>query len=449
MSKVEDLFRGIAVIFDDEIDKEDSKINRIKKAIEKRAVPVATFKELPHEEMIPSLANASFIILDWDFIGINQNNNGERLSGGTELIANSEKRLVDFIKKTLQRIFVPVFIFSHLSEEEIRGKLIDADISDEDITSRIFIKAKNSIKEDDVFKDIEGWLKDSPTIYVLKEWEMKLLDNENKMLLEFYRYSPDWVRIIWNMLKKDGTDYEQEFGNFLTRSLNNRIQEYHFDENFIKNQKDKSDFKDQTERTELIKVLQGERYFSYPDGIEATQPYTGDLFKLPRGKYLLNIRAQCDLSRKDNNGRFKDLYCLKGKVLEGNEFSTNYLEIKDCELRIDNDTSIKIDVLQGYCSSDNTEKLNEINKKLKKHRDNMFFRKGNFIEHSDSVIIGCVANKLTLKFDLDIQIKPFEEIKEKRVGRILPPYITRIQQKCAQNMIREGFLPIPENFFNR
>lgn len=76
-----------------------------------------------------------------------------------------------------------------------------------------------------------------------------------------------------------------------------------------------------------------------------------------------------------------------------------------------------------------------------------FFRKGALIGRNDKVIIGCVAGEQVLQFKLDISIKEFNLVKDKRIGRILPPYITRIQQKCSQNMIREGTMPIPKELF--
>lgn len=42
----------------------------------------------------------------------------------------------------------------------------------------------------------------------------------------------------------------------------------------------------------------------------------------------------------------------------------------------------------------------------------------------------------------------FAELKDKRIGRVLPPYITRIQQKCSQHIIREGTMPIPREIFS-
>ena len=49
---------------------------------------------------------------------------------------------------------------------------------------------------------------------------------------------------------------------------------------------------------------------------------------------------------------------------------------------------------------------------------------------------------------MDLVIRKFREIKDKRIGRVLPPYITRIQQKCSQYIVREGTMPIPREIFD-
>ena len=58
-----------------------------------------------------------------------------------------------------------------------------------------------------------------PSVYVLKEWDRVLSKTRNAMFNEFYTYSPNWAQIIWDMLKEDSIDSQQEFGNFVTRSL--------------------------------------------------------------------------------------------------------------------------------------------------------------------------------------------------------------------------------------
>ena len=73
---------------------------------------------------------------------------------------------------------------------------------------------------------------------------------------------------------------------------------------------------------------------------------------------------------------------------------------------------------------------------------------GEFLEKKTEAIISCVAGEIAIKFDLkSLQIEKFDEWKDKYIGRILPPYITRIQQKFGQFIVREGILPVPEDIF--
>lgn len=51
MIDVEELFKGIAVIIDDEINDETSPIFKIKKLIEQRNIPVLTYTEVPRLEI--------------------------------------------------------------------------------------------------------------------------------------------------------------------------------------------------------------------------------------------------------------------------------------------------------------------------------------------------------------------------------------------------------------
>lgn len=107
--------------------------------------------------------------------------------------------------------------------------------------------------------------------------------------------------------------------------------------------------------------------------------------------------------------------------------------------------SFSLDDMCEICKNDN--ELQKFNNNFAKYRNKIFFRKGAFLERNDKVIVGCIANEKVLQFDLDISIKEFSDMRDKRIGRILPPYITRIQQKCAMYMIREGVMPIPKELF--
>ena len=78
----------------------------------------------------------------------------------------------------------------------------------------------------------------------------------------------------------------------------------------------------------------------------------------------------------------------------------------------------------------------------------MFFGHGEILEKKPEAILACVDNGKIIKFRMDLVIRKFREIKDKRIGRVLPPYITRIQQKCSQYIVREGTMPIPREIFD-
>lgn len=433
------LFQGIAVIFDDEISNPTSTISTIKEIIQSKNIPVAVYKEMPRQEIIPALSNASFVILDWDYTNSELSVDGdERLSIPAELKAEQDQNLIQFIRELLRLVFIPVFIFTSKSVDSIKTTLRDAGLWNDNKENRIFIKQKNDISSENLlFGAIEGWLKAMPSVYVLKEWEKNISRSKNAMFLDLYGYSPNWVKIIWDMLKEDTIENHREFGEFVTRTLNNRIGVYTFDEEIISAQKDISP-------EELRRVVEGERYLAYD--VQPEQAYTGDLFK-EGGKYYLNIRAQCDLSRMDERGVYNPLlYCIEGKKLRSKDIVTEDIRMTtEGTLVFGAGKRFSLDNMREICKDE--AKIQDFNKNFAKHRNGIFFRKGVFLERNDKVIIGCVAGEQALQFDLDICIKEYNTEKDKRIGRILHPYITRIQQKCSQNMVREGIMPMPKELF--
>lgn len=437
---VKKLFSGIAVIVDNEIKKKDSIIYKIKTNLVKSNIPVACFEEIPDKSIIESFGNASFIILDWNFF--DEDISAESLLGLSELQKESQRDVIEFIKEIMEKLFVPIFIFSGVDIEEVKNPLIEEGLYDDQEPSRIFIKSKTDIEsEDELFKNIEDWVKQMPSVYALKELENNLRDTKNKMFVEWYKYSPQWITVIWKMLNEDSSEAQQEFGEFIIRNLINRTAQFEFDEQLF-------EVDGQVNNDELAKIMEYERYIKYGD-TQPEQAYTGDLFK-KNSKYYLNVRAQCDLSRRSEN---VELYLIEGKELESSDIITEDVRItSEGELRFP-DKAFKIKELDAISKQANQgdenaiSQLMEINDKFTKYRNQVFFGHGEIREKKPEVIIACIDGGKIIKFRLDIKIKKFKDVKVNRIGRILPPYITRIQQKCSQYIMREGTMPLPKELF--
>ena len=157
---IEKLFNGIAVIVDNDIEKQDSTIYKIKNLIEAKNIPVAVFSEIPQQDVIPALASASFVILDWDYTnGELEVEEGERVAIPGALVANEEERLIAFIKKLLSDIFVPVFIFTAKQTTSVIDSLKEADLWKEGKENRIFVRQQVDVDtEEELFSSIEEWV---------------------------------------------------------------------------------------------------------------------------------------------------------------------------------------------------------------------------------------------------------------------------------------------------
>lgn len=433
---IEQLFKGIAIIIDDEINDGDSSISKIKSMIESRNIPVLAYDDIPNKELINSFEHSSFIVLDWEYVNDAERdikNVDERISIPSTLQKEKEDELIEFIREIL-KFFVPVFIFTSHSPDEIRDRLLSENIISDEKNDRIFIKQKNELGSDNIlFESIENWLKQAPSVYVLKSWERTIIDAKNKLFIEMNNYSPNWTKIIWDCLNNDSIENKNEFGEFITRNLVNRISAYEFDEEIL-------DCEETASKEELAAVIEGERYISYD--AQPEQAYTGDIFK-KNDDYYLNIRAQCDLSREAN----PKIYYIKGNVLKYEDITTFDIHFTDTEDLVLNRKDVyKLDDIKEICKSHN--KLKSLNYKFRKFRNSNFFLFGDILENKSEVIIACIAGGQILKFPIkEIYIEEFNVLKEKRIGRLLPPYITRVQQKCSQYIVREGVMPVPISLF--
>ena len=67
-------------------------------------------------------------------------------------------------------------------------------------TALIFVQQKDKVStEASLFSEIETWLKEVPSVYVLKEWENVVFSTKTSMFRELFAYSPNWAKIVWDI----------------------------------------------------------------------------------------------------------------------------------------------------------------------------------------------------------------------------------------------------------
>jgi len=391
------LYNGIAVVIDDEINNERANINKLITQIENQKMPCLKFEELPEDSVIDHFEGISFLLLDWK---LQTGTLGESVTEGVVLPDGLRRAAVDeniaFLKKLTKSCFVPIFIFTNEPVDPIIQVLKDNDLYQEDKPNYIFVKRKSDLTGGTkLFRVIADWIRKTPSIYVLATWDRAYQAAKVKLFYDFYSMSPNWPKILWKSFAADGVNMSLELGDIITRNLYTRMVPFAFDEEILKKRPNKK-----PDRDEVRKVLQGERFIAKKNLHDDTI-CAGDIFKIS-GKIYINIRPDCDciLSRivTDSQAGDVDLYLLRGS------------------------------------------KLSDIKEK-KTYRKEY----GNFGEIDSQSIVFSIIDGKTYDFRFkDLSIKKWSNIKDKRIGRLLPPYITRMQQRYALYLQRSGLPRTPE-----
>jgi hypothetical protein len=393
--KNSDLFSGIAIVIDDEINTKNANINNLISQIEKRNMPYKKYLALPSADIVEHFEGISFLLLDWQ---LSPKTISDLTLEGVKMPSTGAEAAIEenitFLKQIRDICFTPVFIFTNADVKDVKETLITAGLYKDNRPNHIFIKSKKDlIGRNKLFNTINDWIKKTPSIYVLKAWEKEYKKSINKLFHDFYAMSPNWPRVLWKTFSDDGINMSLELGEVISRNLCSRMMPFAFDDEIL------GKLRKKTPKDEIRKVLSGECFIS-ENGLHKDVITAGDIFKISNETYI-NVRPDCDciLNRgiANNVNDDIDLYLLRGTKFTNNQ---------------------------------------EIRKFRKKY--------GNFEEIDNESIVFNILNGKTFKFAFkELTIKKWSEIKEKRIGRLLPPYITRMQQRYALYMQRQGLPRIP------
>ena len=384
----ENLFKGIGMVVDDHVNSGNDAINGIVKYLENdNHLPLVKYEDLPDKIESICFSNLSFLLLDWELNTL-EDADGLPIQDAT-LKAQNARDNVYFIKQVVAKVVIPIFIFSNEDVNSIKNTLSENNIIDDDEKSPIFILSKSELFDNDkkciMFDKVNEWLKETPSIYVTQKWKTAYLDAINGMALDMREASPFWPNLLWACYKSDGVNPSEEISSLINQNALSRILPVEFDQNILSGRKacDEHILKSLLERQCFMRN-------EYLGGLSST----GDIYKWQQ-KYFLNIRPSCDCVGRDGNNK---IYLIKGD------------KVKDKEIQ-----------------------------------NGLFNDKyGNFNEQSNFVIVGPIDGFFfRFKFK-DIVIEDFEKKKDKRIGRLLPPFITRVTQKYGLYIHRQGLPRLPK-----
>lgn len=399
-----DLFHGIAVLIDDEIEDPKASVQQIKDAIKAADCHVVSLPDIPSAAAIASLREVAFFVLDWNLYGKQLAESAGEGFGSPpvpeSLAEENEARIIKFLQDLKKVRFAPVFIFTDESDEQIKDVLKQhPDLYDEDDPSHILVKRKQEVAATGLFKILATWMESAPSVYVLKMWERAYQKAKNELFLDFYVRNPSWPIVMWKNFQKDSVPAAPEIGELIGSNLVSRMMPFNcdlttFTEALGGDRKDEC-----SDDKAVLKVLEGERFLA-EDRLDKNSVEPGDIFKLEEGGYRINVRPHCDCIARENSSPDKiKLYLLKG-----------------CEKNLSD-----LD-----CDSD----------------------RGLIREHDNEAVVYPVLEGKALRFGFkDLDMKKWGELKGKRVGRLLPPFLTRLQQRYSSYLQRPGLSRLPNAAF--
>ena len=392
---LKDLMSGIAVVIDDKIDNADAgenddvgggdPITEIVSRFEREwNLPFYRTDRMPPKDTWPNLLqSASFILLDWKLWS----------NGASQLEKAGIEANIRFLERA-KDYFVPVFIFTNENPEDIKDKLPDAIYRNESPERNfVFIQAKGELLSNEslALDALERWMKGSASVYALKTWEQIFRSARRDLFGSMYARNPDWPRVFWSAYEEDGVDPGFSLTHLINDSLRGRMRTTAFESEIL------AGFHSETSRVPMddLHALIHETTFQSINS--EGQIRCGDLFRQPKGKFLLNIRPDCDCIPRDVSGPDAvDLYCIQGK-------------------KIGNSDLCKI------------------------------YHNGHFSERVDESIVFAAFESKSIRFEFKkFRVEKFGKLKEQRIGRLLHPYLTRIQQRYALFLQRQGLPRIPE-----
>lgn len=387
------LLTGAVAFIDDEIEDSSSVAFQLLQEIRATGRPVAAAPDVPDdpEPWFDHWERLAYIVIDWD---LSPGSMG--MTGGATLSDFQRQRLYDFIALLMGRIYCPVFIVSAEDTESIEKQISQNSAllrADGALDERIKVFPKQVVLNHlDTY--VSEWVGKSPALSALTAWDKEQSRAVNRLFVDLNEGAPDWPVYIWQAASADEVDQAYELTTAINTNLINRFQPIEFDPEVMS--KDPQDGSGAARR----RVSQG-RTAIPSSALSDRMVLPGDIFKFDDargGEVWINVSPACH---------------TVGRVIKRNPDGSEEHE------------AVRLHLLRGVKQAwpKNAGDLRNMDSK----------------DRSNSLVLHTVLDGEPYKFTFaDARIESWSDVKALRVARLLPPFITRLQQLHAAYIQSEG-----------
>lgn len=380
------LVQGPVVFIDDEVSDEAKPAYALAQQIRATGRPIAEYEELPPDEHSEHWRSIAFLVLDWDLVP-----GSPGALGGSTLSDFARSSLFEWLERFIEKVFCPIFIISAEDVADIERQLNDnASLQRLVGTGRVKVFPKQTLMEN-FLQYLEEWITSTPALAALNIWENENESAKNRLFQDMDQLAPDWPAYVWKNAGKDGIDPSYELASVISANLLHRMDTLRFDVDAIR------EFDGDPTREAMRRVIQGRTTLPgarlYP-----TMILPGDLFSdSDDGVVWVNVTPACHtvISRTEGSGE-------------------------------DESGKVHLNLVRG-------QRLERPKSK------SAFGKQKNDYDGPNGMLVHVLLGDEPYAFSFKSRrMATWNEVSEQRIGRLLPPYITLLQQRHAAFLMNEG-----------
>jgi hypothetical protein len=376
------LLQGPVVFIDDQLNEPTQTAAELMEVVRATGRPVAGYLEIPPLEHVAHWRSLAFLVLDWDL-----SHGSFGAQGSSTLSAYARSSLFDFLGEFLKLVFCPVFIVSAEDVVDIERQLEESGrFSSPAIRSRIKVFPKKTVASS-FMTHLEEWVAESPSLSALSIWENEYDAAKNRLFVDLQELEPNWPVYVWQAATADKVDPSYELASVISANLLHRIDPVSFDIEVISHHPGPITGSAMRSVSFGRTTVPGAR-------LHSTMLMPGDLFADESGEDTLwvNVSPACQT--------------VLGRSAEPGETA--------------------VQVIRGVRQNLPTSKA-------------AFEKWTKESNTSNQMLIHTVLREAAYVFDFrQARITTWSAISERRVGRLLPPYVSRLQQAHAAFLLTEG-----------
>ena len=408
-----ELFLGPAVVVDDEVNQPGTTAHAVVEELDEAHFPVLRRREIPPDAEIAHWQAMSLIVLDWDLLGTisidsadDDSDEGSTVLGVTlpdSMRGGPTTDSLRFVRKLMAELYCPVFVISNHDVDKIWNQLKDGlDENDaQELTARVLVRSKTK-SQGSLLEELNEWVARHPAIYALKTWERGYERAKAALFSDFQKSAVEWPGILWRTSGKDGVNPNHDLTETISRNLLHRMDPHLFCADVILSTEDPESLESVRQVLYQQAVLPVERL--HPD---VTMP--GDFFfveddqQCPPRTIAICLTPACDLVARGGEADKIQMFMVKASLVRDDKLTTKRA-IKDMLKSSDSTTSVLL----------------------------------HHLVPEDAMYVVRFKHWF---------VTTWGEVKGRRGGRLMEPYVTLLQQRNALFSQRQGLPRLPDKFY--